>query len=97
MNDELIDFATSSTYRDSYYQQGLTRLPSPDWHNRHAPEIRPNGHTLGCVCQECWWGVETGSQSGDLAAQISRLWKVVQGMQKRTTSKLAPVRRRINE
>ena len=96
MNDELIDFATSSTYRDSYYQQGLTRLPSAEWHNRYqSPEIRPNGHTLGCVCAECWWGIETGSQSAD---QIAKLWRAVDGLRKRPTStKAIPVRRRINE
>jgi hypothetical protein len=100
MNDELIDFPVSNAYRDSYHQQGLTRLPSAEWYNRRAPAIRPNGHVIDeCVCAECWWGIETGSQSGKLFSdQIAKLWRAVDGLRKRPTStKAIPVRRRINE
>lgn len=80
MMEDLIDFQCSDTFRDAYFQQGLTVRHSPQYLSAPSPQFRPNGHNLVCVCRECWWGREVAEESTEINRRIDQLWRVMQGL-----------------
>lgn len=40
MKEDMIDFPVSDTWRDYYYEKGLTPYPSPRYFNRRTDEMK---------------------------------------------------------
>ena len=78
--NDLIDFPVSSTYRDAYYEQGMTPTPSL---SRQQPEPT-SSHAEGCMCETCWETQKTELNYTEerITKSISDLWVRVRQIQR---------------
>ena len=74
--NDLIDYPVSSTFRDAFYEQGITPTPSLDYLTelRSAQTLSREPHNDSCTCEECWRRIESPQTQQSLEEGIGRLW-----------------------
>ena len=80
--NDLIDFPVSSTYRDAYYEQGMT--PTPSLSYRH-PEPSTS-HAESCMCETCWHKQQTEISYTEerISKNIADIWNRLRQIQRET-------------
>ena len=75
-NDDLIDFPCSPTFRDGYYEQGLTRFPSQ---RIQQPQVDSSAHGHSCQCEDCWQGTQQrlSQTEAGVDKKLANAWTVI--------------------